>query len=54
VASFLQDFRYSLRQLSTNPGFGLTAILSLALGIGSNSTIFSGFTVCCILSVRAR
>ncbi len=41
MASFLQDLRYSLRQLSTNPGFGLTAILSLALGIGATVSVFS-------------
>ena len=41
MASFLQDFRYSLRQLSTNPGFCLTAILSLALGIGATVSVFS-------------
>jgi putative ABC transport system permease protein len=41
VASFLQDFRYSLRQLSTHPGFALAAILSLALGIGATVSVFS-------------
>ena len=41
MASFLQDFRYSLRQLFTNPGFALTAILSLALGIGATVSVFS-------------
>ena len=37
----IQDLRYSLRQLITNPGFTLTAILSLALGIGSTTAVFS-------------
>ncbi|MGC1648089.1 MAG: ABC transporter permease [Candidatus Sulfotelmatobacter sp.] len=41
MPSFVQDFRYSLRQLSTNPGFALTAILSLALGIGATVSVFS-------------
>jgi len=41
MPSLLQDFRYSLRQLATNPGFALTAILSLALGIGATVAVFS-------------
>src|SRR6266545_731829 len=40
VESVWQDVRHGIRQLRHNPGFALTAILSLALGIGANAAIF--------------
>ncbi len=40
--SVLNDFKYAWRSLRHSPGFALSAILTLALGVGANSVIFTG------------
>jgi predicted permease len=41
MSRWMQDVRFALRSFAKNPGFTLAAVLSLAIGIGANTSIFS-------------
>ena len=41
MSPWMQDIRFALRSFTKNPWFTLAAVLSLAIGIGANTSIFS-------------
>ena len=54
MGTVLQDLKYGLRMLAKNPGFTAVAVITLALGIGVNTTLFTAFDAVALKSLPVK
>src|SRR5260370_3816358 len=54
LETFFQDVHYALRALRRNPGFTAIAVLTLALGIGVNTAVFTAYNAIALRPVQAK